>query len=955
MKKRPLWERLLRFSGVIVLVWLLSLAMPGIFWDELNTRFTGAAAKVALWKPVGGVLLCALLYYLFVIWNSALDLKNIVSAYLRVLLGLEFTLLILLAAARYPIWLVLLAMSVVILATIFQLEVSNDQDLEAMRPFVIFERGGGHLIIPLFLAVIITYAIPGLSLSLVSLLKPVLGLEPISQGIGILAVVTLWLTNLSKPIWAWVLLVVSYAVELLLCLTASIWATNLGWWVLLTVLVCITTAVMLLLLTRVRPTVPRPVVRYVSDEPERSLDNDRLGRKELVHQLVAAVGGAPSPAAFVIGIFGGWGTGKSTLMYMAKKEAETAGHKTLWLNAWMYDDKAAIWKAFVNGMIKLMREYRLPVMPFAPVRKYYRLADALLKGVAPSGLSVFGSSLSSVMEHLPSTEEFEAAKEAVSRQVEALVGVDRRLVVFIDDLDRCSPKGVLGTLEFLKEIADLKHCVFVLGVDDTAVRAVLEKHYEGKGAEFLHKVIHLPFEIPVPHGNSLYELLPPGFRVEAAAAQSVIELFRPFVQGNPRNLKRVMNRAAQLQNSVEVVLGQVPVHSLLAAELLWANFPKVHTRLRDPEICDQLLDLYQDIMVSHYTANLPGDLTAVEGWRYSLARLLDLEPQQAPGVSDLLAALVRHLHPKGRASLWTLFGQTDPPEVVSARQDIAEFVRRLEQTRDTQAAADFLFSGGLSLVPRRIAGVVAEKNRLLRMGEPPEGSRQNRLLREYVLSILNHPDRRKVEAVTSIIDAATLRQFLACEFRYGVGGLASLISAVADKHVRITVQYEAFSPTGSGASWPRIPPELSGEWMRQRRGVSRQLWDEFIMALGRAPLTELLAARPIYQDAVWHRTEFPPVGARASLERSFHHGDREVILHNIGQLFDRWLEGDPRSGDGARIWPRLVESRKTGLLRAIAGSLDGEESQREQHLKRKLESLDRKLGVSAGESAGQPG
>jgi hypothetical protein len=84
-------------------------------------------------------------------------------------------------------------------------------------------------------------------------------------------------------------------------------------------------------------------------------------------------------------------------------------------------------------------------------------------------------------------------------------GVER-VVVFVDDLDRCFPTSALAVLESMKLFFDSQGFVFVVGLDrDVIARAITSKHPELEqtadarqraSAEYLEKVFQVPFSLP---------------------------------------------------------------------------------------------------------------------------------------------------------------------------------------------------------------------------------------------------------------------------------------------------------------------------------------------------------------------------------------------------------------------------------------------------------------------------
>lgn len=77
---------------------------------------------------------------------------------------------------------------------------------------------------------------------------------------------------------------------------------------------------------------------------------------------------------------------------------------------------------------------------------------------------------------------------------------DYRIVIFIDDLDRCDPQKALEVLELIKSFFDIEGIVYVIGMDSETINSLIKKKYGEeyaiKGLDYLQKIVQLPFQIP---------------------------------------------------------------------------------------------------------------------------------------------------------------------------------------------------------------------------------------------------------------------------------------------------------------------------------------------------------------------------------------------------------------------------------------------------------------------------
>jgi len=90
---------------------------------------------------------------------------------------------------------------------------------------------------------------------------------------------------------------------------------------------------------------------------------------------------------------------------------------------------------------------------------------------------------------------------------EEIVG---RILILIDDLDRCEPEKAVEMLQAVNLLLNFESFIVCLGIDARIVTGAIEKHYDGllgrtgaSGYEYLDKIVQIPFRIPEPNPDEV--------------------------------------------------------------------------------------------------------------------------------------------------------------------------------------------------------------------------------------------------------------------------------------------------------------------------------------------------------------------------------------------------------------------------------------------------------------------
>ena len=345
-----------------------------------------------------------------------------------------------------------------------------------------------------------------------------------------------------------------------------------------------------------------------------------------------------------IGIFGNWGYGKSSLMLLLEKEIneEIAMHVAegntprilqVRFNGWQYESYETTKYSLIQVLLDSVEKY------LSDNRDVFEKLDILLKrinllklGVLLLKKYVWDKIPNAIKSNLPQADDLKECigvdditkfqNEFQNEHTSLFVTKFRTLlesiveeakfdsiIVYIDDLDRCSGEKMIECIEAIKLFLNVKNTAFVLGADERMVERAIKEHYPeieqdkrqiySPFSDYLEKLIQIPYRLPRLSLNEQYTYILflllkskyPNFfnavikdyndyknkepfgnydaeKMSAALGENkipdveapipIIPMMTRFLNGSPRQLKRFLNtfdlrmRMVQVANIREI-------------------------------------------------------------------------------------------------------------------------------------------------------------------------------------------------------------------------------------------------------------------------------------------------------------------------------------------------------------------------------------------------------------------
>lgn len=296
----------------------------------------------------------------------------------------------------------------------------------------------------------------------------------------------------------------------------------------------------------------------ITDMPCTSEEEDLLEISKYVKGLGKFIRECQTPMS--IAIQGDWGTGKTSTLNLLKKNLEadkdTNGIKCVFFNTWQYSQfnmEDSLYVSFVHNLVKQCggNDEILRIVAAFGKLAFFKAVDWR-----------FGANASEILDGFEKAKK--AQMESVSKLQEDFAKLvkktGKRLVIFIDDLDRLNPEVAVELLEIIKLFVNVENSIFVLAIDyEVVVKGVRKKYGENLSEEkcrnFFDKIIQLPFKMPVERYN-LTELVRKAVQEQTHMTDEGVNIVAEFISDvmgtTPRTFKRLVN-AFFLINSVNEI------------------------------------------------------------------------------------------------------------------------------------------------------------------------------------------------------------------------------------------------------------------------------------------------------------------------------------------------------------------------------------------------------------------
>jgi hypothetical protein len=341
-----------------------------------------------------------------------------------------------------------------------------------------------------------------------------------------------------------------------------------------------------------------PEVGLYSDGAILRSSDDELTRDDFVAGLAQSIKEVPEGKSVVIGVYGDWGEGKTSVLNLLRAKLRLPGLVVVDFDPWCYAGRGAILTGFYSQLGTALGEeaggYRVAKL----IRMYVR---ELSVGYPPVSIG------------LPLGERSVTLEER-REEIETLLrsrGV--RLVVMMDDIDRLDMAEMLSVFGLLRASGNLPNVVFVVAMDPKLVGKRLAQ--AGFGADFVSKIVQVPLYLPVVRRDQITVyfdrelnriLASVGIdehrrkEVHESEPEQILHLVHLRLD-TLRRAKRVLN---VLRCSLPVVWKEIHLGDVVAMAVIETCLPELYSDIRDNR---HFYARYPRMMSDSYGFNLSSD------------------------------------------------------------------------------------------------------------------------------------------------------------------------------------------------------------------------------------------------------------------------------------------------------------------------------------------------------------
>lgn len=247
------------------------------------------------------------------------------------------------------------------------------------------------------------------------------------------------------------------------------------------------------------PSEPEVGLSMQADRPIQRMADDKFDRAPFAVQIAKVIATRTDPSSLVVGLYGPWGDGKTSVLSMIREALESYPDVIpMDYNPWFYGSSTeAITRSFFKSLSETLEKSKV----------FSRENIGQLMATLGRAVPQVGDAVAAVGE----TMATEALTDTRDKVGEILQRHGKKIVIFIDDIDRLDRADIQTLFKLVRLSGGFNHTTYILAFDDEVVAEALGEAYGSgdpvAGRRFLEKIVQVPLHLPPANPEKLRQLM----------------------------------------------------------------------------------------------------------------------------------------------------------------------------------------------------------------------------------------------------------------------------------------------------------------------------------------------------------------------------------------------------------------------------------------------------------------
>jgi len=308
------------------------------------------------------------------------------------------------------------------------------------------------------------------------------------------------------------------------------------------------------------------------DEPIQFLKQDLLGREKFIEDLQKEIKGLPFDNSFVFGLYGSWGEGKiSVINLLTNNIMKNKDFLIINFDPWNFKDEQAILSAFYDQVEQSISQ-RL-IFPDSK-KTFMKYQNLISMGLSQTGIKI---------DFLDTKESIEDIRQRIELYI---TQTKKKIIIFIDDIDRLQPNEILLIFKIVRLSANFKNTIFFLAFDQVIIQNYFKNNLK-IDSEFLEKIVQKPIPLPAieqqdidqflyNHLDKLFDKLAISKEKRERCEKTFSLIYQTQVKKLFKTLRRVKIYLNGLRSTLPPIKNEINLHDFLILEVIRVFYSRIY-------------------------------------------------------------------------------------------------------------------------------------------------------------------------------------------------------------------------------------------------------------------------------------------------------------------------------------------------------------------------------------------